>query len=401
MLLLLCVLLCSDDLVPMRLPAGGGEAPTAAVACLDPISRTAIRARLAQNRADLRQRGMLQARGQRPDFIWPLRAAPGVAIPTPWAITNFVDHDPDFPDALSDYQGGTRTYDTMGGYNHRGADYLLWPFSWRLMDEDAVLVVAAAAGTIIDKDDGNFDRNCSLPSPNPSWNAVYVEHADGSIAWYGHLKNGSLTEVPVGGTVAAGDVLGVVGSSGNSSGPHLHFEVYDAGDNLIDPYAGPFNTLNDESWWVAQDPYRQPRLLHAMTHDAPPEINGFCPEEEIINEADHFQPLNRIYFSVWLRDQLQDVPIGLEIIQPDGNQYTEWSYASPWPALSSAWWYWFFDFPDWAQVGVWQFRADFEGETVVHHFTVGDCGDQYDTALAGWPVASILDLVNLLPCQDL
>ena len=43
-------------------------------------------------------------------------------------------------------------------------------------------------GIIIGKDDGNFDQNCAFCTSSCSWNAVYIQQADGSIAWYGHLK---------------------------------------------------------------------------------------------------------------------------------------------------------------------------------------------------------------------
>src|SRR5215510_13083944 len=105
------------------------------------------------------------------------------------------------------------------------------------MDHDQVAAVAAADGIILAKDDGNYDRSCSLTGA--AWNAVYVQHADGSVAWYGHLKNGSLTTKAPGALVVQGEFLGIVGSSGNSTGPHLHFEVYDAANHLIDPWGGP------------------------------------------------------------------------------------------------------------------------------------------------------------------
>ena len=79
------------------------------------------------------------------------------------------------------------------------------------MDDNAVEIVAAAPGTIVLRTDGNFDRSCGLNGG--SWNAVYVRHADNSIAWYGNMKNGSVTMKVVGDTVAAGERLGVVGSS--------------------------------------------------------------------------------------------------------------------------------------------------------------------------------------------
>jgi murein DD-endopeptidase MepM/ murein hydrolase activator NlpD len=51
---------------------------------------------------------------------------------------------------------------------------------------------------------------------------IVVDSGDGLTTLYGHLTS---TAVSDGDTVAAGDVIGAVGSTGNSTGPHLHFEV--------------------------------------------------------------------------------------------------------------------------------------------------------------------------------
>lgn len=61
--------------------------------------------------------------------------------------------------------------------------------------------------------------------------AVYVDHGDGRVSRYGHL---SASAVQPGQQVAAGEKLGEVGSSGRSTGPHLHFELRVKG-KPIDP----------------------------------------------------------------------------------------------------------------------------------------------------------------------
>ena len=92
-------------------------------------------------------------------------------------------------------------------------------------------VVAAADGVVVDALDGLEDQvPGDLPDPstitvkNVDGNHVVIDHGNGFHSFYAHLKPGSV-EVEVGDRVQTGDQLGLLGNTGNSSAPHLHFHV--------------------------------------------------------------------------------------------------------------------------------------------------------------------------------
>jgi murein DD-endopeptidase MepM/ murein hydrolase activator NlpD len=61
---------------------------------------------------------------------------------------------------------------------------------------------------------------------------VKLRHADGTVTLYGHVNT---TLVRVGQRVMAGDQIATMGNRGNSTGPHLHFEVLLGGTQRVDP----------------------------------------------------------------------------------------------------------------------------------------------------------------------
>lgn len=86
---------------------------------------------------------------------------------------------------------------------------------------------------------------------------VRLSHNNGYNTWYGHMSSISVQSCQLAGCaeIKRGDVIGVSGTTGNSSGAHLHFRVTNPQGRVIDPYgwAGP---AGQDPW-----PYNQPESL--------------------------------------------------------------------------------------------------------------------------------------------
>jgi len=61
---------------------------------------------------------------------------------------------------------------------------------------------------------------------------VRIQHADGTISVYGHVNTFSVHE---GQHVRAGEQIATMGNRGNSTGPHLHFEIWDPSGKKMNP----------------------------------------------------------------------------------------------------------------------------------------------------------------------
>lgn len=325
----------------VAMPAAGRGADAAS-----PLVEQLQMDRVRANMARLAAEGRLLPTGIDPivRFRWPLQDL-GSGQFSYWVVTNFVDQDPTWPGQVLDYSCGERTYDTDDGYNHTGIDIVLWPFKWRLMDRGRIAVVAAAAGQIVDRIDGEFDRSCALDGG--VHNTIVLLHGDGSQSYYRHLKKNSVTAKQEGDMVEAGEYLGLVGSSGNSTAPHVHFAARDGAEDLVEPYAGFCNGLNGlTSWWLpdTQKPYRDFALLDLSTHDAAP-VYPDCPAPEEPNYRRIFQAGETVTLGAFFRDPTTDRTTILSVSRPDGTTYATWFHDHPEERNSEAA-FWQVDLPD-------------------------------------------------------
>jgi hypothetical protein len=158
----------------------------------------------------------------------PVQAAPVLSLPIDCEIgaacivQNYVDRDPG--PAARDYHCGFLTYD-----GHKGTDIRVID---RARYKQGMAVLAAAAGRVRAVRDGMADGE--RVAGREAGNSVVIQHGDGWETQYAHLRRGSVA-VRAGERVQAGARLGLVGLTGQTEFPHLHFEVRQSG-RTVDPF---------------------------------------------------------------------------------------------------------------------------------------------------------------------
>lgn len=161
------------------------------------------------------------------DLLLPIDCEPGVDC---W-IVRYMDHDPG--PGVRDHACGK-----LAGDAHKGTDFAIPDLAAMVA---GVEVRAAAAGIVDGLRDGMPDRSLDEAGREAlggrsCGNGIRLDHGDGWSTWYCHLRRGSLM-VQQGDRVAAGQVLALVGLSGETTFPHLHFDLRQ-GERAVDPFVG-------------------------------------------------------------------------------------------------------------------------------------------------------------------
>lgn len=91
-------------------------------------------------------------------------------------------------------------------------------------------IYAAREGIVVGSE-GSSNFGGTSPEYRKYANYVIIEHSDGTMGNYYHLKQGGAV-AKIGQKVAKGDLIGYSGNTGYSSGPHLHFSV-----SKVDPFS--------------------------------------------------------------------------------------------------------------------------------------------------------------------
>jgi len=109
-----------------------------------------------------------------------------------------------------------------GGVGQYAVDFIM-PIGTKIM--------ASRGGVVVSKRESFVDGN----NVDLEENYIFIQHDDGTVARYFHLThNGALVEE--GQKVTAGELIGLSGNTGQSGGPHLHFDVQSCGPNLPPNY---------------------------------------------------------------------------------------------------------------------------------------------------------------------
>lgn len=96
-------------------------------------------------------------------------------------------------------------------------------------------IIAPRGKLIYAASDGTITKMYTVGTDKNAGNGFRLTMADGTYFFYGHLDT-IAPGITVGSVVKAGQVLGTVGSTGNTSTPHLHFEVHPGGGDAVNPY---------------------------------------------------------------------------------------------------------------------------------------------------------------------
>ncbi|HEV7731880.1 MAG TPA: peptidoglycan DD-metalloendopeptidase family protein [Candidatus Binatia bacterium] len=163
------------------------------------------------------------------------------------------------------------------------------PGSYAIYGKEALAVADARVASVIndlpEQTPGKFPEAISLAQADG--NSVVLDLGEGRFALYAHLQPGSV-RVRAGDRVKRGQVLGLVGNSGNSVAPHLHFHVMDSASSLDSnglPYEiDAFDVTGHSPGTAAFDTAEEQGTPLAITPVTPPMhvTNGLPLDQSIV-----------------------------------------------------------------------------------------------------------------------
>ncbi len=227
---------------------------------------------------------------------------------------HYVDLDPDH-EAI-DFGCGRQTY-----HHHDGTDFGIADLESM---KRGVPVLAAASGIVLRVRDGVVDRMIADQTQRAAvddiecGNGVLIDHGSGWQTQYCHLRNGSVA-VKKGNKVERVTVLGMVGSSGLASFPHVHFTVRHLG-KVVDPFVGITDVsgchVSRHPLWGQSLDYVPTGLIRTGFASKPPTQTELWHGKFAATKAD-FSSLPSLVFWVHLFGVLQDDREHFTLIAPN------------------------------------------------------------------------------------
>jgi murein DD-endopeptidase MepM/ murein hydrolase activator NlpD len=339
---------------------GGGAVPRASAAnggCVPPADRARVELAIAAREKALRSaRTPLTAATPQP---YPFVPQAG----TIWRDTfpnAFVDLDP--TSGILDWDCTGWTYD-----GHQGHDIDIPSFRQQAL---GVPVFAALEGDVADAHDGEPDMNTQqLGQPS---NYVVLDHGNTQYTWYYHLRKGSVA-VSIGQHVVPGAQIGLTGSSGNSGGPHLHFESR-FGGTWFEPSAGPCRA--GPSDWVSQSAIHRDTFVRDFAFSPSPYSSyAALPYDDAPRTGTFVASAADVYFTVRLGPIPAAATWRVRFVQPDTTVAFDVPGSFENPAYQQSSWWW--DFRPFLTTGTWHVLLDVDGTTLVDApFLVVSSADQ-------------------------
>jgi hypothetical protein len=292
--------------------------------------------------------GAVAARGAAgPELVLPLDCEPGRSC---W-IVNYVDLDAG--KGARDYRCGGLTYD-----GHKGTDFAIRDLA---AIQTGRAVLAAADGVVATTRDGMADASVreagtDAVEDRECGNGVRIDHGDGLVTQYCHLRKGSVS-VRRGERVRAAQPIGQVGLSGLTEFPHVHVAVFRDG-KVVDPFTGRGSDMGcGDALGPLWDPAVQESLPYARRQIYNVGLAGEAPIADRARTGSYSQsppgvdaPVLALWFEAFgmaagdrVRLLLQD-PAGKTVldststVERDAIRVFRWGgkrrHCAPWPAGS-------------------------------------------------------------------
>jgi len=242
-----------------------------------------------------------------------------------YSIVNYVDWK---GTGFMDAHCGTKSYD-----GHQGTDFVIESF--KSMDS-GFAIKAAAAGIVTSIKDGEFDRETSGTVSKNLGNYIAIKHYNTYYTYYAHLKKNSLLVKP-GDSVKTGQTIAQVGSSGNSTDPHLHFELWYDSTTLVDPFSGSCG--NAQSLWINEPKYDTTFWIwDSGISDDSLSINKLR-ERQIDSAPFTYNDSGKAFLNLWahLSGVRKNDELRINWIAPNGNTWFSDSFI-----VASDFWYYYY-----------------------------------------------------------